>query len=166
MIWNLFKAAPKRAATTGIAAVTMIAAPFTAHHEGLRLAAYLDPVGIPTICYGETKNVKMGDVKTKKECDALFESRLGWFAYQVDFLVEPEMEPATHAAITSFTYNVGVGAFRRSTMRKKLNQGDLMGACNELKRWVYADGRKFKGLERRRAAERNLCLQGGLDVRA
>lgn len=164
MIWNIFKKAPKRAATTGLAAVTLIAAPFTAQHEGLRLKAYLDPIGIPTICYGETVGVEMGQEKTKEECDALFEVRLAYFATRVDMLVEPEMEPATHAALTSFTYNAGVGAFKRSTLRRKLNEGDLQGACDELLRWVYAGGRKFNGLVRRRAAERNLCLQGGLIV--
>lgn len=158
--------APKRAATTGIAAVTLIAAPFTAHHEGLRLQAYLDPIGVATICYGETLGVELGQEKTKKECDALFVARLGGFAHAIDVLVEPIMKPETHAALTSFAYNVGVGAFSRSTLRKKLNAGDLKGACGELDRWVYAGGKKFNGLVTRRKAEKELCLSGGIEFNA
>jgi lysozyme len=163
-IFGSIKRAPKKMFTTGVTAAAMIAAPFTAHHEGLRLKAYLDPVGVPTICYGETVGVELGDVKTKEECDKLFETRLGYFAYRVDLLVDPEMKPKTHAALTSFAYNVGVGAFQRSTLLKKLNDGDLSGACAELDRWVYAGGQRLNGLIRRRAEERQLCLQGGLVV--
>lgn len=137
-----------------------LAMPITAHHEGLRLKAYLDPVGIPTICYGETENVKLGDVKTERECSALFESRLGYFSYRVDGLVAHDLPVETHAALTSFTYNVGVGAFKNSTMRRKLNAGDLLGACNEFPRWVYAGGKKWNGLIKRREQERLLCLEG------
>lgn len=148
----------------GAILASAIAMPFTAHHEGLRLKAYLDPVGIPTICYGETKGVELGQNKTKEECDALFEARLGYFAYRVDLLVEPKMHPRTHAALTSFAYNVGVGAFSRSTLLKKLNAGDFVGACSELTRWVYAGGKKFNGLVKRREAEKELCLSGGIGV--
>jgi lysozyme len=159
---SLFKTiakSPKKAAT-GVSAAVLIAMPMTAHHEGLRLKAYLDPVGIPTICYGETLNVAIGQEKTKKECDALFESRLGVFAYGVDILVDYDMTPETHAALTSFAYNVGIGAFEKSTLRKKLNAGDLKGACNELPRWNRAGGKVLKGLVKRREDERQLCLKG------
>lgn len=165
-MFGWLKRAPKRAATTGIAAVTLIAAPFTAHHEGLRLQAYLDPVGIPTICYGETLGVELDQEKTKEECDALFAARLGGFAHAVDALVEPVMKPETHAALTSFTYNVGINAFRKSTLLRKLNAGDLKGACGELDRWVYAGGKKFNGLVTRRKAEKELCLSGGIELDA
>ena len=64
------------------------------------------------------------------------------------------------AALASFVYNVGEGNFARSTLLRKLNQGDLRGACHELSRWVYAGGRKLNGLVSRRATERELCLAG------
>lgn len=160
MIWRLLKRAPRKAAATGLAAVTLIAAPFTAHHEGLRLKAYLDPVGVPTICYGETRGVKMGDVKTKEECDALFEARLGYFAYWVDYYVQHDLSPKTHAALTSFAYNVGVGAFSKSTLLRLFNEGKFIEACNQLPRWVYAKGKKLPGLVTRREEERQLCLAG------
>jgi lysozyme len=64
----------------GLAAAIAIAAAFIAPKEGLRLIAYRDIVGVPTICYGETRDVEMGDVKTKAECDAMLQKRVEEFA--------------------------------------------------------------------------------------
>lgn len=144
----------------GAASAALLAAPITGHFEGVSLKAYLDPVGIATICHGETQNVKLGDVRTREECDLLFETRLGYFAKRVDMATDVYLPVETHAALTSFTYNVGVGAFKSSTLLKKLNAGDYIGACDQLPRWKYAGGREFRGLIRRRAAERELCLKG------
>lgn len=144
----------------GTALAATLAMPVTAHFEGVRLEAYLDPVGIPTICHGETLNVELGQTKTREECDALFEARLGYFAHRVNMASDIELPPETHAALTSFAYNVGMGAFERSTLLRKLNAGDIEGACNELPRWKYAGGRVFNGLIRRRQAEKDLCLDG------
>jgi len=148
-----------------------IAAPFTAHHEGLRLKAYLDPVGIPTICYGETLNVELGQEKTKEECDALFETRLGWFAYQVDWTIEPQIPAVTHAALTSFTYNIGVNGFKRSTVARRFNQGDFEGGCDAMLMWKRAGGRDCSqrdsgcyGLWVRRQEEHKLCHKGLEDL--
>jgi lysozyme len=67
------------------------------------------------------------------------------------------------AALYSFTYNVGTEAFSKSTLLKKLNAGDQSGACDELRRWKLAGGKKWKGLIKRREIERSLCLAGGAD---
>ena len=142
------------------ASVILAAAPVTSYYEGLKLKAYLDPVGIPTICFGETEGVRMGDVKTKPECDTMLKYRLGYFAWQVDAAVGVPMNVKTHAALASWTYNVGVGAMKKSTLIKKLNAGDYVAACDELLRWNKAGGRVFTGLTKRRAAERKLCLEG------
>ena len=143
-----------------LSAMMALALPLTAHHEGLRLRAYLDPVGIPTICYGETKGVELGQVRSKQECDDMLTARLGYFAYQVDNAVTVTMTPEIHAALASFAYNVGVGAFKRSTLLKKLNSGDYVGACNELPKWKYAGGKVWAGLVKRRQEEKALCLSG------
>lgn len=63
-------------------------------------------------------------------------------------------------AAVSLTFNVGCGAVRKSTMFRKINRSDYVGACDELRKWVYAGGRKLKGLEIRREKERALCLKG------
>ncbi|MBF0783890.1 lysozyme [Muribacter muris] len=61
-------------------------------------------------------------------------------------------------ALTSITFNVGCGAMRKSTMFRKANAGDYLGACNELPKWIYAGGKKLRGLEIRREKEKHLCL--------
>ncbi|OOF68300.1 lysozyme [Rodentibacter caecimuris] len=61
-------------------------------------------------------------------------------------------------AITSVTFNVGCGAMRKSTMFRKANAVDYVGACNEFPKWIYAGGKKLRGLEIRREKERQLCL--------
>ena len=141
-------------------AAAILALPVTGQFEGLRLKAYLDPVGIETICYGETDGVELGQEATAQECRDMLAIRLGWFSYQVGGLVDVPITVETHAALTSFSYNVGIQAFSKSTLLKKLNAGDYKGACNELPRWVYAKGRKLNGLVRRREAEKELCLKG------
>lgn len=142
----------------GLTGVLGIAALVVGHFEGRNLMAYLDPVGIPTICDGVTKGVKLGDVKTEKECDVLLELELRKHQSEVHRLVNVPMATNTEAAFISFVYNIGGTAFARSTALRKLNAGDTVGACNEMLRWVYAGGKKLRGLERRRKAERELCL--------
>jgi lysozyme len=138
----------------------LIAAPFVAGWEGLRNVAYLDPVRVPTICYGSTEGVKLGQTKSDEECRAMLKAELGEFMRGVDAAVKVEMPDTRRAALTSFAYNVGLANFQRSTLLRLLNQGHTVAACNELRRWVYAKGIKLKGLVRRREAERELCLIG------
>lgn len=126
--------------------------------EGLRTYAYRDAVNIPTICYGETLGVQMGDKKTEADCKTMLASRLQEFNRGVDRCVHVPMSEARRAAVVSFTYNVGVGALCKSTFAKRLNANDPK-ACDELLKWDKAGGRKLAGLTRRRAAERTLCYQ-------
>lgn len=130
--------------------------------EGLRTVAYLDPVGIPTVCFGETKGVKLGDRYTKEECkDMLKESLVEHERGMRKCLGRPDDIPdLTYGAFLSFTYNVGVGAFCKSTMARKANAGDLVGACNELPRWTKAKGITLPGLVTRREEEKKMCLDG------
>jgi len=62
-------------------------------------------------------------------------------------------------ALVCFTYNVGAANWRASTLRRKLNDGDDYGAAQEFERWVFSKGKRLKGLERRRAAEKELFLR-------
>jgi len=147
-------------AKKAIAAASVAAAmSVVAYFEGYRPVAYLDPVSIPTICYGHTATARIGQTKTQAECDDLLESDLGEALEAVDLQL-PNAPPLTRAAFGSFVYNVGAGAFNRSTLLRKARAGDWVGACNELNRWVYAGGRQLPGLVARRQAERELCLSG------
>ncbi|HBA4407601.1 TPA: lysozyme [Escherichia coli] len=75
----------------------------------------------------------------------------------VDHFNIPE---TTRGALYSFVYNVGAGNFRTSTLLRKINQGDIKGACDQLRRWTYAGGKQWKGLMTRRDIEREVCLWG------
>lgn len=142
----------------GAGAVT-IATVAVSDFEGRSNAAYRDVVGIPTICDGYTHGVKMGDYKTDAECDALLRKELQASFSVVDSAVKVPLSEPAKAALASFVYNVGPSAFRSSTLLKKLNADDSIGACNELKRWVYAGRKKWNGLIKRRDVENWLCLQ-------
>ncbi|WP_193092408.1 lysozyme [Halomonas colorata] len=149
-----------RIAIGATAGALSIATAVVSYYEGYKPTTYRDPVGIPTICYGHTATARMGQTLSQEECTALLEADLGDAFTAVDRRAQVELPPPTQAALASFVYNVGEGAFARSTLLRKLNAGDLRGACNELSRWVYAGGRKLNGLVKRRATERELCLAG------
>lgn len=100
--------------------------------EGCKLKAYQDSAGVWTIGYGHTSGVYSGMTITQNQFDAL----------------------------VSFTFNLGSGKLESSTLLKKLNQGNIADAANEFDRWVYADGKKLNGLIARRAAEKELFLNG------
>ncbi len=141
-------------------AVIAIVAPITAAHEGLRQKTYRDTGNVLTICYGHTgPDVHPNDTKTKEECRALLDTDLATAARAVDRWVTVPVSVNTRAALTDFVYNVGEGAFAHSMLLKKLNAGNLQGACDELRRWVYDNGRKLQGLVERREMERALCLK-------
>ncbi|MBB3142208.1 lysozyme [Halomonas organivorans] len=137
-----------------------LAAIIVPQFEGTELGSYRDAVGVWTVCTGHTATAGPGQHKTPAECRELLESDLGVALDAVDRSVKVEIAPATRAALVSFTFNLGAGALRRSTLLEKLNAGDIVGACNELPRWIYAGGQRLRGLARRRAAERDLCLEG------
>ncbi|UOD30693.1 lysozyme [Massilia violaceinigra] len=135
-----------------------IAAVFVGGFEGLRQAAYLDPVGIPTICFGETKGVRLGQRATLAQCDAMLAASLQLANRAVDDCIRVPLPDYRRAAVVSFTYNVGRDAMCGSTMARKLNAGDTLGGCDELLRWTYAKGVRLPGLVKRRAVERNMCM--------
>ncbi|MGG5932835.1 lysozyme [Salmonella enterica] len=129
--------------------------------EGVRYRPYQDVVGVWTVCYGHTgKDIIPGRRYTDAECDALLKKDLALVAARVDPLIKVSIAESERAAFYSFAYNVGTGAFAKSTMLRKLNAGDNAGACNELKRWTYAGGKQWKGLVTRREIEHEVCTWG------
>ena len=128
--------------------------------EGLRQVAYKDPVGIATICFGETKGVRMGQARTIDECKGMLADSLELANNAVERCVRGPLPADRQAALVSFTYNVGGSAFCGSTLVRKINAGDTRGACNELSRWTRARGIELPGLVKRREAERQMCMKG------
>lgn len=129
--------------------------------EGRRYYAYQDVVGVWTVCDGHTgADIRRGHRYSDKECDNLLKADLRKVANAIDPLIKVRIPEPTRAALYSFTYNVGLGAFASSTLLKKLNSGDIPAACKELQRWTYAGGKQWKGLISRRDIERQVCEWG------
>lgn len=130
--------------------------------EGLRTVAYRDAVGVPTVCYGETRGVKMGDRYTVAECKEMLGEGLVEFEAMIrPCLKNPDAIPdKTYASFVSLAYNIGPRAFCRSTVVKRWNAGITYGSCDAMLWWNKAGGRVLKGLTNRRYDERRLCREG------
>lgn len=148
-----------RTGKAGIASllVVMMAVPTVAVHEGVILAPYRDPIGIPTACVGETdvEVVSYRQRFTRDECMAVLGASLYQHALGMDQCIHRPLEPHEAVAVLSWSYNVGTGAACKSTLVRKLNAGEPF--CAELSRWTYAGGRQLPGLVKRRADERAIC---------
>lgn len=157
--------APKADLTAKEAETLAIAIPFIEREEGMRLEAYLDIVGVPTICAGTTRGVKLGMRRTLEECRATLraevrEYRLGLHRYFTPETIRTRLPPTRDAAFTSFAINVGIVGAGGSTATKRLNAADIVGACDALTWWNKAGQRVVRGLVLRRGREQALCLQG------
>lgn len=129
-------------------------------YEGLRTVAYRDVVGIPTVCFGETRGVEMGDSYTVEQCKTMLGEGIIEFSAGVDRCLTAYVPDKSYTAFVSLAYNIGTGAFCRSTVVRKANAGDLVGACNAITMWNKGGGRVLQGLVNRRADEKRLCLEG------
>ncbi|MGR6496952.1 lysozyme [Pseudomonas fulva] len=150
----------KRIAGYTLAATLSIATAVVSTFEGLRTETYLDPIGIPTICYGHTATARLGDRRTPEQCKEQLSKDLLIAIEDVESRVRVPLTVERRAALVSFVYNVGGTRFGNSTLLRKLNAGDSRGACAELSKWVYAGGARLNGLVSRRAEERALCEVG------
>lgn len=134
------------------------------YYEGLSLSAYRDIVGKWTIGYCDTENVTPGMVITEHEAEDRLRRRL-----ERDFIpgVISSLDRAPRQceldAMVSLAYNIGVAAFKRSTLLKRYNVGDTQGAADQFLVWHYAAKKSIKGLRKRRAAERMLFLGADAD---
>lgn len=158
------KAPPMRSKLTGTLGAIAISVAFIGGWEGLETKAYRDIVGVWTVCYGETRGVSPGDSYTKAQCDDKLAKSVLQYETKLSRLVDDKHESnipiESWIAFVSWIYNVGEGNAAKSTLVKKLNQGDIVGACNELPKWNKAGGRTIKGLTSRRVSEKKLCLSG------
>ena len=129
--------------------------------EGVSYIPYKDIVGVWTVCHGHTgKDIMLGKTYTEAECKTLLNKDLATVARQINPYIKVDIPETMRGALYSFVYNVGAGNFRTSTLLRKINQGDIKGACDQLRRWTYAGGKQWKGLMTRREIEREICLWG------
>lgn len=127
--------------------------------EGLELKSYKDSVGVLTIGYGSTgQHVSPDMIITKEQAEQLLKKDLERFEKGVSDLVKVELNQSQFDALVSFSFNLGLGNLKSSTLLKKLNASDYKGAADEILRWNRAGGKVLNGLTRRRIAERDLFL--------
>ena len=132
--------------------------------EGLRLKAYDDGVGVWTIGFGTTIypngiRVKKGDTCTEAQARAYMVYDLKKFESAVNNAVTVPLNQNQFDALVSLAYNIGTGAFSKSTLVKKLNAGDIRGAADQFDVWVNAGGKRMQGLANRRAKEKEVFLK-------
>ena len=133
--------------------------------EGCKLKAYKCPAMLWTIGYGNTfypdgTKVKEGDVITQQKAEEIFDVLLNDFAAKVDALVKLNVTANNFSALVSFTWNVGVSNFRRSTLLRKVNANPKDPSIRaEFMKWTRANDKVLNGLVRRREAEAKLYEQ-------
>jgi lysozyme len=132
--------------------------------EGLRLESYRCSAGVWTIGYGTTKyhdgrSVKPGDKITSEQAEILFKDDLAKFSRGVIALIKHPMLENPFSALVSLAYNIGLGAFGKSTLLKMLNEGkEYEAVAPQFLRWNKAGGKVINGLTRRREVEMNFFL--------
>jgi lysozyme len=133
--------------------------------EGFVPTWYKDPVGIWTVAFGHTDAAgkptyaeTVGDKFTREQGMDILRRDLEQYEAAVDRHVTVPLNANQRGALTSFTYNLGEGNLKKSTLLKKLNAGDYDGASKEFYKWNKAGGKILAGLTRRREAERQLFV--------
>lgn len=136
----------------------LIAAALCRQFEGFFAKPYLCPALVATIGYGSTRyedgtKVSLSDAPiTKERAEALLQHELKHCISAVRKYC-PDADENTRAALADFVYNLGAGRLAASTLRKRINAGDMDGAKTELMKWVRGGGRVLPGLVKRRTAE-------------
>lgn len=128
-------------------------------YEGYSDTAYIPvPGDVPTIGFGSTKGVKLGDTITPEKAIERAYRDIRNTESAIHKCVHVPLSASEYDAFTSLAYNIGSSAFCSSTLVKKLNDGDYEGACAEIKRWVYVKGKVVPGLVNRREKEYRKCM--------
>lgn len=132
--------------------------------EGLRLEAYQCSAGVWTIGYGSTRgisggSIKEGDTITLDEAEMLLQRDLEPFSEYVNKVVKVPLTQNQFDALVSLVYNIGNGNFKFSTLLRHLNNADYQDAADQFLVWRKAGGKVIRGLEIRRAKERELFLK-------
>lgn len=150
----------KVAAGGGIAAAVALAVSIIAPWEGKKNDPYLDIVKVQTVCYGQTR-VEMRHY-TDAECKDMLAKAVGNdFAPKVIACVPGLADrPNQAAAAISLSYNIGTGAFCKSSAARLMNAGDWKRGCQAMGRFIFAGGKPVKGLVNRRNSEIALCMKG------
>ena len=147
-------------ALVGAVAATALLS-FTPAFEGTELSTYRDMGGVLTYCTGATENAAWGKTYTPAQCRAQLDRDLERHAAGIATCIPlARLTDGQKVAFVDVAYNIGVSGFCGSSMARRTNAGDMVGACNALLMWNKVGGKEVSGLTRRRQAERELCLKG------
>lgn len=125
-------------------------------YEGCRLVGYLDMVGVPTVGYGSTSDVALGERISQAEAEDRLKEDMEAAEACVNANVTAELTQNQFDALCSWVFNLGCKRFKSSTMLQKINASQWDQASIELKKWDHAGGRTVEGLMRRRRDEAKL----------
>ena len=142
-------------AALAVSAATLVA---IASNEGYDGTAYRDTGGVPTIGFGETQGVKMGQSTTPVRALLQLEKSADEHAKGMAQCIQVPLYQYEYDAYVDFTYNVGVNNFCHSTLVKLLNKQQYMLACEQLLRWNRVQGKVVPGLTKRRESEYKECI--------
>lgn len=143
-------------------AAAALAVAFVGGKEGRSLVTYREVVGVPTACFGENRGIRMGMTFTPEQCNAMLLQGLSDFEYDV-YKCVPGLAGAPDERLVahiSLSYDIGAGAYCKSTVARRYNAGDIAGSCDAFDMWDKAKGRRYKGLVVRRDDEQVLCRNG------
>lgn len=147
---------------TSIAALMLSAASLTgiAIHEGYRDRAYIPVAGDkPTLGFGDAQGVKLGDKTDPIRALIRLNQQADTFQQEMKKCVgDVPLHQYEWDAYVSLTFNIGSGAFCKSTLVKKLQQQDYVGACTQILRWDRFNGAPLAGLTKRRQEEYTKCI--------
>ena len=121
--------------------------------EGCKLEAYLDSVDVPTIAWGTTKLVSIGDTCTQEQADDWLEEELVEYEGYINDMVKVPLDQSQFDALVAWVYNLGPTNLSKSSLLRELNNENYQAVPNEIKRWNKAGGKVLGGLVRRREAE-------------
>lgn len=127
--------------------------------EKFREEAYQCQAGKWTIGYGHIKGVSEGDKINRENAEKILKDEIKKYENALSRNVKVPLTMEQYNALVSFVYNIGIGAFEDSTLLKKLNQRDYVGAGNEFNRWIKVNGKVSDGLKKRRAREKEIFLK-------
>lgn len=136
-----------------VLAVSLLGVGFIQKWEGTVPVAYLDSVGVPTICTGSTTKVYLGQAATLQECQERLQEDTTYAGKAVGRLVLVSLTQGQYDALVSLVFNIGPGAFAKSTLLKRLNNRQCSLAADEFLRWDKAKGKTLRGLTARRQGE-------------
>ena len=128
--------------------------------EGFQAHTYRCPGGYQTIGYGHRiyTNEELPTIRSEDDAATLLDADLTRISKGIAKLIVTPLTLGQHAALLSFTFNVGVAALERATLRHKINHDETLAAADEFPKWCWSRGHKLPGLLKRRYVEQDLFL--------